>query len=184
METATRRKYGKRALWASAVGAGGAVGLFDTAKDIDGLRDLERFLAAIVHRARILLGQYTKYRSCTTRTQGHVHAGDRRLDIGPFPVASEYPWAKALDAWWRLNGGPYATSDYAPIAIPAHGETIGQSRKEGMVRSRRGADADSAAGASGAVRGERDRKPVTAGGGVTARFGWQRTAACDRHRGG
>src|SRR5919112_1325166 len=87
-------------------------GLYDTAGDLAGLRDLDAVLRAIVHRARTLLGADVSYMTLNDPergdtymriTDGSVAASFQRLRLAP---------GAGLGGLVALTGTPYATANY------------------------------------------------------------------------
>ena len=109
-------------------------GLFDTANDLAGLRDLDAVLHAIVHRARTLLGTDTTY-----MTLHDEDAGDTYMRVTDGSISARFqvlrlPMGKGLGGLVALTGAPYATSDYAADARFRHTGEIDQGvGEEGLV---------------------------------------------------
>ncbi|WP_061298459.1 helix-turn-helix domain-containing protein [Herbidospora cretacea] len=86
--------------------------LFDTAKDLAGLRDLDAVLAAIVHRARGLLGTDVAY-----LTLNDAERGDTYMRVTDGVITSRFravrlPPGTGLGGLVAQTGEGYATSDY------------------------------------------------------------------------
>jgi GAF domain-containing protein len=87
-------------------------GLYDTAGDLAGLRDLDAVLRAIVHRARTLLGADVSY-----MTLNDPERGDTFMRITDGSVAASFqqlrlPAGAGLGGLVAVTGTPYSTADY------------------------------------------------------------------------
>jgi DNA-binding PucR family transcriptional regulator len=87
-------------------------GLYDTAGDLAGLRDLDAVLRAIVHRARTLLGADVSY-----MTLNDPERGDTYMRITDGSVAASFqqlrlPAGAGLGGLVAVTGTPYVTADY------------------------------------------------------------------------
>jgi GAF domain-containing protein len=87
-------------------------GLYDTASDLAGLRDLDAVLRAIVHRARLLLGADVSY-----MTLHDDDVGDTYMRITDGSVSARFqrlrlPMGAGLGGLVAQTGTPYATADY------------------------------------------------------------------------
>jgi DNA-binding PucR family transcriptional regulator len=88
-------------------------GLYDTAGDLAGLRDLEAVLRAIVHRARTLLHADISY-----MTLNDLDRGDTYMRITDGSVSARFqrlrlPPGAGLGGLVALTGTPYVTANYA-----------------------------------------------------------------------
>ncbi|WP_329011643.1 helix-turn-helix domain-containing protein [Micromonospora rifamycinica] len=109
-------------------------GLYDTAGDLAGLRDLDDVLRAIVHRARHLLGADVAYMTLNDEargdtymrvTDGSVSAAFQRLRLG---------LGDGLGGLVAQTGAPYVTADYAQDGRFRHtGEIDAGVGEEGLV---------------------------------------------------
>ena len=88
-------------------------GLFDTANDLAGLRDLDAVLHAIVHRARTLLGTDTTYMTLHDEDAEDTYMRVTDGSISARFQALRLPMGKGLGGLVALTGAPYATSDYS-----------------------------------------------------------------------
>ena len=87
-------------------------GLYDTASDLAGLRDVDAVLRAIVHRARTLLGADVTY-----LTLDDPARGDTYMRITDGSVAASFqqlrlPAGAGLGGLVAVTGTPYSTADY------------------------------------------------------------------------
>jgi DNA-binding PucR family transcriptional regulator len=87
-------------------------GLYDTAGDLAGLRDLDAVLRAIVRRARTLLGADVSY-----MTLNDTERGDTYMRITDGSVAASFqrlrlPPGAGLGGLVALTGTPYVTANY------------------------------------------------------------------------
>jgi hypothetical protein len=109
-------------------------GLFDTANDLAGLRDLDAVLHAIVHRARTLLGTDTTY-----MTLHDEEAGDTVMQVTDGSISARFqalrlPMGRGLGGLVAQTGAPYATADYAADPRFRHtGEIDLGVQEEGLV---------------------------------------------------
>jgi GAF domain-containing protein len=109
-------------------------GLFDTANDLAGLRDLDAVLHAIVHRARILLGTDTTYMTLHDEDAADTYMRVTDGSISARFQALRLPMGKGLGGLVALTGAPYATSDYAADPRFRHtGEIDLGVEEEGLV---------------------------------------------------
>ena len=124
---------GPRRCWsAAAAGRRSCPALFDTASDLAGLRDVDAVLHAIVHRARKLLGADVAYLTLNDdAARRHLHAGHRRLDLGPLPARCGCRWAPGSAAWSRRPARPYVTANYADDERFRHTGEIDDGRTRG-----------------------------------------------------
>ncbi|WP_093837858.1 helix-turn-helix domain-containing protein [Streptomyces aidingensis] len=108
--------------------------LFETARDISGLRDLDSVLRAIVQRARSLLGTEVAYMTLTDPergdtymrvTEGSVSARFQQLRLG---------MGEGLGGLVAQTARPYVTADYMADERFRHTRSIdGGVREEGLV---------------------------------------------------
>jgi len=109
-------------------------GLYDTASDLAGLRDLDAVLRAIVHRARHLLGTDVAY-----MTLHDDELGDTFMRVTDGSISAKFqslrlPMGAGLGGLVAQTGTPYATSDYFSDKRFHHlGEIDGGVREEGLV---------------------------------------------------
>jgi sugar diacid utilization regulator len=109
-------------------------GLYDTASDLAGLRDLDAVLRAIVHRARHLLSTDVAYMTLNDEesgftfmrvTDGSVSARFQRIRL---------PMGAGLGGLVAQSGTPYATADYFSDMRFRHlGDIDDGVREEGLV---------------------------------------------------
>ncbi|MEV6798831.1 helix-turn-helix domain-containing protein [Micromonospora rifamycinica] len=109
-------------------------GLYDTAGDLAGLRDLDDVLRAIVHRARHLLGADVAYMTLNDEargdtymrvTDGSISAAFQRLRLG---------LGDGLGGLVAQTGTPYVTANYAEDARFRHTDEIDSGvGEEGLV---------------------------------------------------
>ena len=158
-------------------------GLFDTASDLAGLRDLDAVLRAIVHRARHLLGTDVAYMTLQRRgARRHLHAGHRRLDLGPFQRL-RLPMGAGLGGLVAQTGTPYVTADYADDERFRHtGEIDAGGARGGAGRDPRRAAAAGRERDRRAVRGQPRGPPVRPRGGVAAGVAGRPRRHRHRHR--
>jgi GAF domain-containing protein len=95
-------------------------GLYDTASDLAGLRDLDAVLRAIVHRARTLLGADVTY-----LTLDDPARGDTFMRITDGSVAASFqslrlPAGAGLGGLVAVTGTPYSTANYGQDPRFAH----------------------------------------------------------------
>ena len=109
--------------------------LFDTASDLAGLRDLDAVLRAIVHRARTLLGADVAYMTLNDEdARRHLHAGHRRLDLGPVPGAAAADGRRARRPGRADRHARTSTADYPEDARFRHtGDIDAGVGEEGLV---------------------------------------------------
>ncbi len=109
-------------------------GLYDTAGDLAGLRDLDAVLRAIVHRARTLLGADVSY-----LTLNDPERGDTYMRITDGSVAASFqqlrlPAGAGLGGLVAVTGTPYSTADYGKDPRFRHTTEIDHGvRDEGLV---------------------------------------------------
>ncbi|MGI5237561.1 helix-turn-helix domain-containing protein [Dactylosporangium sp. CA-139066] len=87
-------------------------GLFDTASDLAGLRDVDAVLAAIVHRARTLLGADVAYMTLNDETRGDTYMRVTDGSISARFQALRLPMGAGLGGLVAQTGSPYVTADY------------------------------------------------------------------------
>ncbi|GAA2402043.1 hypothetical protein Cme02nite_57680 [Catellatospora methionotrophica] len=109
-------------------------GLYDTAGDLAGLRDLDAVLHAIVHRARNLLGTDIAY-----LTMSDDAAGDVYMRVTDGSVSAKFqrlrlPLGAGLGGLVAQTGTPYATANYPADRRFHHtGEIDAGVGEEGLV---------------------------------------------------
>lgn len=109
-------------------------GLYDTAGDLAGLRDLDAVLHAIVHRARNLLGTDIAY-----LTMSDDAAGDVYMRVTDGSVSARFqrlrlPLGAGLGGLVAQTGTPYATANYPADTRFRHtGEIDAGVGEEGLV---------------------------------------------------
>lgn len=109
-------------------------GLYDTAGDLAGLRDLDAVLHAIVHRARNLLGTDIAY-----LTMSDDAAGDVYMRVTDGSVSARFqqlrlPLGAGLGGLVAQTGTPYATANYPSDGRFHHtGEIDAGVGEEGLV---------------------------------------------------
>nr|WP_296072910.1 helix-turn-helix domain-containing protein [uncultured Actinoplanes sp.] len=109
-------------------------GLYDTAGDLAGLRDVDAVLRAIVHRARTLLGADVSY-----MTLNDPERGDTYMRITDGSVAASFqhlrlPAGAGLGGLVAVTGTPYSTADYHTDPRFRHTTEIDHGvRDEGLV---------------------------------------------------
>jgi DNA-binding PucR family transcriptional regulator len=109
-------------------------GLYDTAGDLAGLRDVDAVLRAIVHRARTLLGADVSY-----LTLNDPDRGDTYMRITDGSVAASFqqlrlPAGAGLGGLVAVTGTPYSTADYGKDPRFRHTKEIDHGvRDEGLV---------------------------------------------------
>ena len=109
-------------------------GLYDTASDLAGLRDLDSVLAAIVHRSRNLLGTDVAY-----LTLNDPEHGDTYMRVTDGSISARFqrlrlPLGGGLGGLVAQTGTPYATADYAQDSRFQHlGEVDAGVGEEGLV---------------------------------------------------
>jgi GAF domain-containing protein len=109
-------------------------GLFDTANDLAGLRDLDAVLRAIVHRARTLLGTDTSYMTLHDETRGDTYMRVTDGSISARFQALRLPMGAGLGGLVAQTGAPYATTDYGGDQRFVHlGEIDDGVADEGLV---------------------------------------------------
>ncbi|UWP87618.1 helix-turn-helix domain-containing protein [Dactylosporangium fulvum] len=109
-------------------------GLFDTASDLAGLRDLDAVLAAIVHRARTLLGADVAYMTLNDETRGDTYMRVTDGSISARFQALRLPMGAGLGGLVAQTGSPYVTANYPEDARFRHtGEIDAGVSEEGLV---------------------------------------------------
>jgi GAF domain-containing protein len=109
-------------------------GLFDTASDLAGLRDLDAVLAAIVHRARTLLGADVAYMTLNDPDRGDTYMRVTDGSISARFQALRLPMGAGLGGLVAQTGSPYVTANYGDDARFKHtGEIDAGVREEGLV---------------------------------------------------
>src|SRR3954452_7969324 len=87
-------------------------GLFDTASDLAGLRDVDAVLAAIVHRARTLLGADVAYMTLNDEARGDTYMRVTDGSISARFQALRLPMGAGLGGLVAQTASPYATASY------------------------------------------------------------------------
>ncbi|WP_432843767.1 helix-turn-helix domain-containing protein [Dactylosporangium sp. CA-092794] len=109
-------------------------GLFDTASDLAGLRDVDAVLAAIVHRARTLLGADVAYMTLTDESRGDTYMRVTDGSISARFQALRLPMGAGLGGLVAQTGSPYVTADYPRDARFRHtGDIDAGVGEEGLV---------------------------------------------------
>jgi GAF domain-containing protein len=109
-------------------------GLFDTASDLAGLRDLDAVLEAIVHRARTLLGADVAYMTLNDDERGDTYMRVTDGSISARFQALRLPLGAGLGGLVAQTGSPYVTADYAADTRFRHTPEIDTGvREEGLV---------------------------------------------------
>jgi GAF domain-containing protein len=109
-------------------------GLFDTASDLAGLRDLDAVLAAIVHRARTLLGADVAYMTLNDEERGDTFMRVTDGSISARFQALRLPMGAGLGGLVAQSGSPYVTANYPEDLRFRHtGEIDGAVTEEGLV---------------------------------------------------
>jgi sugar diacid utilization regulator len=109
-------------------------GLFDTASDLAGLRDLDAVLAAIVRRARTLLGADVAYMTLNDEQRGDTYMRVTDGSISARFQGLRLPMGAGLGGLVAQTGTPYVTADYSRDARFRHtGEIDAGVREEGLV---------------------------------------------------
>ncbi len=109
-------------------------GLFDTASDLAGLRDLDAVLHAIVHRARNLLDTDVAYMTLTDEA-----AGDTYMRVTDGSISARFQKLRlslgtGLGGLVTQTGTPYATANYGEDRRFLHTQDIDLGvREEGLV---------------------------------------------------
>lgn len=109
-------------------------GLFDTASDLAGLRDLDAVLHAIVHRARSLIDTDVAYMTLTDEA-----AGDTYMRVTDGSISARFQKLRltlgtGLGGLVTQTGTPYATANYAEDQRFLHTKDIDSGvREEGLV---------------------------------------------------
>lgn len=109
-------------------------GLYDTASDLAGLRDLDAVLRAIVHRARHLLSTDVAYMTLNDDERGDTFMRVTDGSISARFQAIRLPMGAGLGGLVAQSGTPYATADYFSDKRFHHLGTIDEGvREEGLV---------------------------------------------------
>src|SRR5918912_4195383 len=95
-------------------------GLFDTASDLAGLRDLDAVLAAIVRRARTLLGADVAYMTLTDEERGDTYMRVTDGSISARFQALRLPMGAGLGGLVAQTGSPYVTANHPEDARFRH----------------------------------------------------------------
>jgi DNA-binding PucR family transcriptional regulator len=109
-------------------------GLYDTASDLAGLRDLDAVLRAIVRRARNLLGTDVAYMTLTDDQRGDTYMRVTDGSISGRFQQLRLPMGAGLGGLVAQTGTPYATANYPDDERFHHtGEIDAGVREEGLV---------------------------------------------------
>jgi DNA-binding PucR family transcriptional regulator len=109
-------------------------GLYDTASDLAGLRDLDAVLRAIVHRARHLLSTDIAYMTLNDDEQGDTYMRVTDGSVSARFQKLRLPMGTGLGGLVAQSGTPYATADYFSDTRFRHlGEIDEGVREEGLV---------------------------------------------------
>lgn len=109
-------------------------GLYDTASDLAGLRDLDSVLTAIVHRSRNLLGTDIAYLTLNDPDEGDTYMRVTDGSISARFQRLRLPLGGGLGGLVAQSGTPYATADYANDTRFRHlGEVDAGVGEEGLV---------------------------------------------------
>ncbi|MGW5015617.1 GAF domain-containing protein, partial [Micromonospora chalcea] len=109
-------------------------GLYDTASDLAGLRDLDDVLHAIVHRARILLGTDVAYMTLNDEERGDTYMRVTDGSISARFQRLRLELGDGLGGLVAQTGTPYVTSNYQEDERFRHtGEIDGGVGEEGLV---------------------------------------------------
>ncbi|MEV4508666.1 helix-turn-helix domain-containing protein [Dactylosporangium sp. NPDC049525] len=109
-------------------------GLFDTASDLAGLRDVDAVLAAIVHRARTLLGADVAYMTLNDEQRGDTYMRVTDGSISAKFQALRLPMGAGLGGLVAQTGSPYVTANYPEDARFRHtGDIDAGVGEEGLV---------------------------------------------------
>jgi DNA-binding PucR family transcriptional regulator len=109
-------------------------GLYDTASDLAGLRDLDAVLRAIVHRARHLLATDVAYMTLNDDERGDTYMRVTDGSISAKFQVLRLPMGAGLGGLVAQTGTPYATSDYFKDKRFHHlGDIDGGVSEEGLV---------------------------------------------------
>jgi len=109
-------------------------GLYDTASDLAGLRDLDAVLRAIVHRARHLLSTDVAYMTLNDDERGDTFMRVTDGSISARFQAIRLPMGAGLGGLVAQSGTPYATADYFSDKRFHHLGSIDEGvREEGLV---------------------------------------------------
>ena len=88
-------------------------GLYDTASDLAGLRDLDAVLHAIVHRARTLLGADVAYMTLNDDDRGDTYMRVTDGSISARFQGLRLSMGAGLGGLVAQTGTPYVTANYA-----------------------------------------------------------------------
>jgi len=109
-------------------------GLYDTASDLAGLRDLDAVLRAIVHRARHLLSTDVAYMTLNDEERGDTFMRVTDGSISAHFQSLRLPMGAGLGGLVAQSGTPYATADYFSDKRFRHlGDIDDGVREEGLV---------------------------------------------------
>jgi hypothetical protein len=109
-------------------------GLFDTASDLAGLRDLDAVLTAIVHRARTLLSADVAYMTLNDESHGDTYMRVTDGSISARFQALRLPMGAGLGGLVAQTGSPYVTANYGEDKRFRHtGEIDAGVSEEGLV---------------------------------------------------
>nr|WP_026207959.1 helix-turn-helix domain-containing protein [Catelliglobosispora koreensis] len=109
-------------------------GLYDTASDLAGLRDLDAVLHAIVHRARHLLSTDIAYMTLNDEGSGHTYMRVTDGSVSARFQGLRLPMGAGLGGLVAESGTPYATADYFSDNRFRHLGDIDEGvREEGLV---------------------------------------------------
>ncbi|SDZ33122.1 transcriptional regulator, CdaR family [Micromonospora pattaloongensis] len=109
-------------------------GLYDTASDLAGLRDVDAVLRAIVHRARHLLGTDVAYMTLNDEARGDTYMRVTDGSISGRFQRLRLPMGAGLGGLVAQTGTPYATANYPEDLRFRHtGEIDAGVTEEGLV---------------------------------------------------
>ncbi|MDI5939776.1 GAF domain-containing protein, partial [Micromonospora sp. DH15] len=109
-------------------------GLYDTASDLAGLRDLDAVLRAIVHRARHLLGADVAYMTLDDDERGDTYMRVTDGSISARFQRLRLPMGAGLGGLVAQSGTPYVTANYPEDERFHHtGEIDAGVGEEGLV---------------------------------------------------
>ncbi|ASW54649.1 diguanylate phosphodiesterase [Plantactinospora sp. KBS50] len=109
-------------------------GLYDTASDLAGLRDLDAVLRAIVHRARTLLGADVAYMTLNDGERGDTYMRVTDGSISARFQGLRLPMGAGLGGLVAQTGTPYVTANYPEDSRFHHtGEIDAGVGEEGLV---------------------------------------------------
>ncbi|MGI5215332.1 helix-turn-helix domain-containing protein [Plantactinospora sp. CA-290183] len=109
-------------------------GLYDTAGDLAGLRDVDAVLRAIVHRARHLLGTDVAYMTLNDDERGDTYMRVTDGSISARFQGLRLPMGAGLGGLVAQTGTPYVTANYPEDERFHHtGEIDAGVREEGLV---------------------------------------------------